>query len=172
MRIFEWDGPMMHAKTMVADTRWARVGTSNLNALSLIGNYELDVIVEDPVLARAMEQQFRRDLAGSVEVVRQLRQVPAALSRVMPSRLSREGEPEKSLRRRGRREFRARAVVAARRLASGAFRSLFGPISLVLVVLGLISVGLPTVMGYVFGGVCLWLAVAAALQAWRRREPL
>jgi len=30
----------------------------------------------------------------------------------------------------------------------------------------------PTVMGYVFGGLCLWLAVPAALQAWRRREPL
>ena len=73
LRIFEWEGPMLHAKTMVADGRWARVGTSNINASSLIGNYELDVVIEDPVLARTMEQQFRRDIAASVEVVREPR---------------------------------------------------------------------------------------------------
>jgi hypothetical protein len=64
----------------------------------------------------------------------------------------------------------ARTVVAVRRLASGAFRSLFGPIALVLVVLGLLSMGLPTVMGYVFGGLCLWFAAATGLQLWRRRS--
>ena len=52
VRIFEWDGPMLHAKTIVADGRWVRVGSSNLNPSSLIGNYELDVLVEDAVLAR------------------------------------------------------------------------------------------------------------------------
>jgi cardiolipin synthase len=171
MRIFEWDGPMIHAKTMVADGRWVRVGTSNINASSLIGNYELDVVIEDPVLARMMEQQFRRDIAASVEVVRRRRRAPAGLSRVMPTRLARRNAGKKPLRRRGRREFRARAVVAVQRLASGAFRSLFGPISVMLVILGLLSMGLPTVMGYVFGGLCLWFAVAAGLQAWRRRWP-
>jgi cardiolipin synthase A/B len=171
LRIFEWEGVMMHAKTMVADGRWARVGTSNINASSLIGNYELDVVIEDPVLARTMEQQFRRDIAASVEVVRRPRRAPAALSRVMPSRLARRGRQDRAVPPRGRRELRARAVVAARRLASGAFRSLFGPISLVLVVVGLLSVGLPTIMGYVFGGVSLWFALAAGLQAWRRRSP-
>jgi cardiolipin synthase len=169
MRIFEWDGAMMHAKTMVADGRWVRVGTSNINASSLIGNYELDVVIEDPVLAQSMEQQFRRDMAASVEVVRQQRRAPGALSRIMPSRLARRDEHGPGFRQRGRRELRARAVVAARRLASGAFRSLFGPISLVLVVVGLVSLGLPTIMGYVFGGLSLLFALAAGLQAWRRR---
>ena len=46
IRIFEWDGPMLHAKTMVADGRWARIGTSNLNASSLLGNYEIDVLID------------------------------------------------------------------------------------------------------------------------------
>jgi hypothetical protein len=118
-----------------------------------------------------MEQQFRRDIAASVEVVRRRRRAPAGLSRVMPTRLARRNAGKKPLRRRGRREFRARAVVAVQRLASGAFRSLFGPISVMLVILGLLSMGLPTVMGYVFGGLCLWFAVAAGLQAWRRRWP-
>jgi len=171
LRIFEWSGPMIHAKTMVADGQWTRVGTSNLNAWSLIGNYELDVVIEDAGVAQAMEQQFRRDIGSSVEVVREPRRAPGALSRVMPSRLAQRGAPEPEAARRGRRELRARTVVAARRLASGAFKSLFGPISAVLVVLGLLAVGFPTIMGYAFGVLCLWLATAAALQAWRRRGP-
>ena len=38
VRIFEWDGPMLHAKTIMADGRWVRVGSSNLNPSSLLGN--------------------------------------------------------------------------------------------------------------------------------------
>ncbi len=169
LRIFEWDGPMIHAKTIVADGRWARVGTSNLNASSLIGNYELDVVIEDAGLARAMEQQFRRDMAQSVEVVRQPRHSPRALRRVMPSRLARRGARQPTHRHRGGRELRARTVVAARRLVSGAFRSLLAPTVLVLAVLGLLFVGLPTIMSYVFGALCLWLALVLGVQAWRRR---
>ena len=52
MRVFEWNGTMLHAKTAVADGRWARVGSTNLNLASWIGNYELDVVVEDEGFAR------------------------------------------------------------------------------------------------------------------------
>jgi cardiolipin synthase A/B len=171
MRIFEWEGAMIHAKTMVADGRWVRVGTSNINLSSLIGNYELDVVIEDPELARTMELQFRRDIAASVEVVRRPRRAPEALRRVIPSRLARRQRPGGQVSRsRGQREFRARAIVAARRLVSGAFRSLLGPVSLVLAVFGLLALGLPTVVGYVVGAVSLVLAGAFGLQLWRRRE--
>ena len=37
VRIFEWNGAMVHAKTAVADGRWARVGSSNLNVAELAG---------------------------------------------------------------------------------------------------------------------------------------
>src|SRR5262249_45426442 len=43
VRVFEWNGSMMHAKTAVADGRWARVGSTNLNIASWLGNCELDV---------------------------------------------------------------------------------------------------------------------------------
>ena len=42
---------MLHAKTAVADGRWARVGSSNLNLASWIGNRELDVMVDDEPFA-------------------------------------------------------------------------------------------------------------------------
>jgi cardiolipin synthase len=169
IRIFEWNGPMIHAKTMVADGRWIRIGTSNINAASLSGNFELDVVIEDQALARMLEHQFRRDIATSAEVVRHTREAPRGLARVMPSRLEAVGRGT-SPRSRGRREMRARTVVAARRLMTGAFRSLVGPICLGLLVLGVLFLGLPQIMGYVFGGLCLWFALVTGLQLWRRRE--
>ena len=69
VRVFEWKGSMLHAKTAVADGRWARVGSSNLNIASWVGNYELDVLVEDPNFPAQMEQMFEADLAASTEIV-------------------------------------------------------------------------------------------------------
>jgi cardiolipin synthase len=69
VRVFEWNGPMMHAKTAVADGRWARVGSSNLNAASWLGNYEIDVAVEDAGVAKTMEEMYERDLAHATEIV-------------------------------------------------------------------------------------------------------
>jgi cardiolipin synthase len=69
VRVFEWNGPMLHAKTAVADGLWARVGSSDLNLQSWMGNWELDVAVEDAGFALAMEQMFEADLASATEVV-------------------------------------------------------------------------------------------------------
>jgi TRAP-type mannitol/chloroaromatic compound transport system permease large subunit len=66
--------------------------------------------------------------------------------------------------------MRTRAVVAARRLASGAFRSLIGPLALVLLVLGVLFLGLPHLMSYILGAISLVVAAVLALQIWRRRE--
>jgi cardiolipin synthase len=68
VRLFEWEGPMIHAKTAVADGFWSRVGSSNLNLASLLGNWELDVAVTDLNFAQEMEALFERDLESSVEV--------------------------------------------------------------------------------------------------------
>ena len=69
VRVFEWNGPMLHAKTAAADGRWARVGSTNLNLTSWIGNWELDVAVEDESFARAMEAMYLDDLAHATEIV-------------------------------------------------------------------------------------------------------
>jgi cardiolipin synthase len=68
VRIFEWEGPMIHAKTAVADGLWSRVGSSNQNLASLLGNWELDVAVTDRHFAAEMEALFENDLASSVEI--------------------------------------------------------------------------------------------------------
>jgi cardiolipin synthase len=69
VRVFEWNGTMLHAKTAVADHRWARVGSTNLNVASWLGNLELDVAVEDEDFAHRVEEEYVEDLARSTEVV-------------------------------------------------------------------------------------------------------
>jgi cardiolipin synthase len=69
IRVFEWNGPMLHAKTAVADGRWARVGSTNLNVASWIGNYELDVAIEDSGIAEHMARQYEQDLQNATEIV-------------------------------------------------------------------------------------------------------
>jgi cardiolipin synthase len=73
-RVFEWNGPMIHAKTAVADGRWARVGSTNLNVSSWISNYELDVAVENEAFAQAVEELYLEDLGHSTEIVLNERQ--------------------------------------------------------------------------------------------------
>jgi cardiolipin synthase A/B len=77
VRVFEWNGPMIHAKTAVADGRWARVGSTNLNIASWLSNRELDVIVEDESFARQMEEMYLRDLHNATEIVLQRNRVRA-----------------------------------------------------------------------------------------------
>lgn len=69
VRVFEWNGTMVHAKTAVADGRWTRVGSTNLNISSWFGNCELDAVIEDPSFAQAMEQMYLQDLTSATEVV-------------------------------------------------------------------------------------------------------
>lgn len=169
IRIYEWDGPMLHAKTMVADGRWARIGTSNLNASSLLGNYEIDVLIEDVGFAREMEALFRRDLEQTIEVERRLRG-PPRLRQVLPSGLQRRPSgPQRGGRARSSRQLRGRAAIATRTLISAARRSVYAPISAALIVLGGLFLLLPRTTAYVFGAVCVWLAMAAGIEAFQRR---
>jgi cardiolipin synthase len=69
VRIFEWNGTMMHAKTGVADGHWARVGSTNLNIASWFGNCELDAVIEDDAFALRMEEMYLEDLGNTTEVV-------------------------------------------------------------------------------------------------------
>ncbi|TDR76709.1 phospholipase D-like domain-containing protein [Paludibacterium purpuratum] len=69
VRVFEWNGQMVHAKSAVADGRWARIGSSNLNLSSWLTNRELDVAIEDAEIATAMEVKFIQDLGQATEIV-------------------------------------------------------------------------------------------------------
>ena len=68
VRVWEWKGDMMHAKTSVVDGRWVRVGSTDFNMLGVAVNYELDALIEDPDIGREAEERFLSDLEHSREV--------------------------------------------------------------------------------------------------------
>lgn len=68
VRIFEYGGPMIHAKTLVADGWFSKVGSTNLNFASLASNWEIDLVAEDRTFAEGMERLFEDDLSNAREI--------------------------------------------------------------------------------------------------------
>jgi len=68
VRIWEWRGEMMHAKTSVVDGRWTRIGSTDFNPLGIAINFELDAVIEDRVLGAQAEAMFLEDLEQSKEI--------------------------------------------------------------------------------------------------------
>ena len=62
IELYEWQGPILHAKTAVIDGAWCTVGTYNLDSRSLRFNLEVVAAVEDVAVAGAMEERFEADL--------------------------------------------------------------------------------------------------------------
>ena len=164
IRIHEWAGPMLHAKTFVVDGRLIRIGSSNLNYASLLGNWELDVLIDDPELGAMMEQRFRKDLTGSREVVLH---APAPGRR---PKLRRPGPPQEiRSHRSSRREMTRRAIVTLYSVALGAGRSLILPVLTFILLLGLTAFFLPRLVAGGVTLVALWLAQSAFRQIHRQR---
>ena len=75
VRVWEWKGEMMHAKTSVVDGRWLRVGSTDFNLLGVAINYELDALVEDAAIGSEAAERFLTDLDDSHEVTMRNRTV-------------------------------------------------------------------------------------------------
>jgi cardiolipin synthase len=67
VRIFEYGPTMIHIKSIVVDTLFSMIGSSNLDARSAEINEELDVVVCDRDFSRQMEETFTNDLSHSRE---------------------------------------------------------------------------------------------------------
>lgn len=68
VRLFRYQGAMVHAKTATIDGNWTTVGTANIDRLSLTGNYEINLEIVDEDLARTMEEVFTVDESNSLEL--------------------------------------------------------------------------------------------------------
>ncbi len=67
VRIFGYES-MLHAKTCTIDGQWSTIGTANLDRLSSVGNYEVNVGIYSDAVARQMEQLFDQDIKHATEV--------------------------------------------------------------------------------------------------------
>ncbi len=68
IRLYEWQGEILHSKTAVIDGVWSSVGSHNLDHRSLHYNLELNINVFDGDFGADMEALFTNDLAGCREV--------------------------------------------------------------------------------------------------------
>ncbi|AQP45059.1 phospholipase D-like domain-containing protein [Tessaracoccus flavus] len=68
IRLFLYQGAMVHSKTATIDGHWSTIGTANLDRLSLWGNYEINLEVTDTDVAAHMERVFATDQANTYEL--------------------------------------------------------------------------------------------------------
>jgi cardiolipin synthase len=68
IRIFRYEGRRLHAKAAVVDGKWATVGTTNLDNLSLLFNYEGNITTTNPKMIAELSRQFEEDLERAHEV--------------------------------------------------------------------------------------------------------
>ncbi len=185
VRVFEWEGPMMHAKTAVVDGVWSRVGSSNLNTASLMGNWEIDVGVLDEGLASQLEGLFMADLASSREIVlpKATAVVPAAVGDeylrrqfldpqgTLPERL------EQQLRALGTGPGRIRmaplvragsalgSTLAGNRPLGREDRTVLGILSVAMLAAAGLAAFFPTVVGWALAAVAAWFGAVTGIRA-------
>ncbi|NNG18210.1 phosphatidylserine/phosphatidylglycerophosphate/cardiolipin synthase family protein [Naumannella sp. ID2617S] len=68
VRLFLYQGAMVHAKTALVDDAWATIGTANLDNLSLIGNYEVNLEITDADVNGKLAEVFALDLTNCREL--------------------------------------------------------------------------------------------------------
>ncbi|CAN5607710.1 hypothetical protein BH24GEM3_BH24GEM3_25490 [soil metagenome] len=176
VRIWEYSGLMMHAKTSVADGWWSRVGSTNLNIAGLWMNWEIDLVVEDRRFAAEMEAMFLEDLAEA----REIRLHPGRRRpRVHPERprTRAERQAQRKIRRPGQR-----TAASLARLGGAAFgggeeslrrheRMIEAAVSGSVLGLSLLGAGFPRLLAWpiaVVGGV---VGAAGVVRVLRPPEP-
>jgi cardiolipin synthase A/B len=174
VRVFEWNGPMLHAKTAVADGRWARVGSTNLNIASWMSNWELDVIADDDAFAAEMQGMYLDDLSHATEIVLTSKRHPRP---IVPRRM--RSRPRGAAR--GSANWAAKGVLRVGKVVGAAVTSsrVLGPaeaslmLSGGLTLLGLVAVTilLPRLVAGALAVVGAWVALTLLVQAWRLRFP-
>ncbi|HEX8503136.1 MAG TPA: phospholipase D-like domain-containing protein [Pyrinomonadaceae bacterium] len=172
VRVFEWNGPMIHAKTSVVDGQWARVGSTNLNVASWMGNWELDVTIEDEGFARQMEETYCRDLENATEIVLQGRR------KVRPK--GGEARAERRRRRPSRKGSASRAAagfigvgsavgaaITNRRVLGPAEARLMVMSATLLLALSMVAVKWPRGLTYPLAFIGTWCALALFVRAYK-----
>ena len=170
IRVFEWNGTMLHAKTAVADCHWARVGSTNLNLSSWIGNYELDVAVEDERFAQTMEQMYREDLSHATEIVLGPKRKLQQTSQIQRQRI-RGGRGSSSRAAAGalRIANSIGAAITSKRVLGPAEAKMMGMTGALLLAIAVIAGIWPMVVAIPIALVTGWTAVTFLVKAWRLR---
>jgi cardiolipin synthase len=170
VRVFEWNGTMVHAKTAVADGRWARVGSTNLNISSWLGNCELDLVVEDEGFARQMEDMYLQDLSNATEVVLDSKQrvrAPGEPRHPVAAATSGGGSIGRAAAGAIRIGNAVGAAFISRRVFQPVEARIFASTGALLLVLSVLFAFLPFVPAYVLTVVFGWIGLALLYRSYK-----
>lgn len=70
VRIFLYEGHVIHSKSVVVDGEWATVGSMNLDNASLLYNFEANIITTNVKFTEELSAHFVRDIQKSHEITR------------------------------------------------------------------------------------------------------
>ncbi len=70
VRLFEWQGPILHSKVAVVDRLWTAIGSYNIDHRSLRHNLELNLHVLDAEFASRVAEIVEGDMGRSTEITR------------------------------------------------------------------------------------------------------
>lgn len=82
IRVFIYRDRFIHAKTLIADSNIASVGTANLDTLSFSINYEVQAFVYAESVVRELEEVFTRDLEHCTEETIEARRTRPLIQRL------------------------------------------------------------------------------------------
>ena len=82
IKIFVYNDRFIHAKTLIADSHVASVGTANLDSLSFEINYEVQAFVYSTRLVHELEEVFIQDLKNCTEETKENRKNRPFTSRI------------------------------------------------------------------------------------------
>jgi cardiolipin synthase A/B len=171
VRVFEWNGSMMHAKTAVADGHWARVGSTNLNLASWVGNWELDVIVENQDFGQEMEDMYLEDLERATEIVLKGKRKVIPLGRSKIKRVKGAGgSAGRAVTGAVRIGHAIGSAMTAQRELGPAEASFLGWTSLILLLLTALAVFLPRAVAYPLAVIFFLLGFAFLTSAYRLKK--
>src|SRR5262245_39349911 len=68
LQVAEYQPALLHAKTIVIDSQWATIGSTNLDPRSFALSQEMNVIVYDRQIAQRMDEIFAADFARGAPV--------------------------------------------------------------------------------------------------------
>ncbi len=169
VRVFEWNGSMLHAKTALADRHWARVGSTNLNFASWMSNYELDVAIEDERFADRMAAMYEEDLGNATEVVLTRRnRVQAGSRAAAPQGRAKRAAAASAGRAAAGALTIGSAMGAAltnRRVLGTAEAGLLAKMALALLALAVVLAFWPRVVALPLAVLAVWVAAAMLLKA-------
>ena len=169
VRIYEWDGPMIHAKTAVIDGCWSRIGSTNLNIASWLSNCEIDVLVEDEDFGREMNEMFLADLENATEI---------CLDEKKKARPNRQNKAGKTTSSASSARFAPSAIAIGSALGSSISKNKRRPLGMtearislsgafLLSIVGITAIFFPRMLAIPLGIILIWFAVSLFINAYQ-----